>query len=93
MSKTLKTVPNIDGSNYDCWNFHMRFFLKSINVWHEIEFGFKVPQKPTAEWFTVEKQTRMANDKAMNAFTKLSSLEFQIVIVPEMHGRDPRNHI
>ena len=45
----------------------MRFFLKSIDVWSAIEFGFNTPDKPTAEWSNVEKQSCVANDKAMNA--------------------------
>ena len=55
----------------------MRFFLKSIDVWHVIEFGFKVPEKLTVEWSTVEKQTRMTNNKAMNALClAISQTEF-----------------
>ena len=44
----------------------MRFFLKSIDVWHVIKSGFTAPEKLIAEWFNVEKQTHMANDKAIN---------------------------
>ena len=55
----------------------MRFFLKSIDVWHVIESRFKVPEKPTVKWSTVEKQTRMANGKAMNAlYLAISQTEF-----------------
>jgi hypothetical protein len=67
MSRTLNTVPNFDGSNYGYWKSRMRFFLKSIDIWHIIETGFKVPEKSTAEWSIGEKQTRMTNDKIMNA--------------------------
>jgi hypothetical protein len=77
MSQTLNTVPNFDGSNYGYWKSRMRFFLKSIDVWHVIESGFKVPENPTAEWSTVEKQTRMVNDKAMNVLClAISQIEF-----------------
>jgi hypothetical protein len=66
MSQNLNTVPNFNGSNYGYWKSRMRFFLKSIDIWFVIEFGFNAPYKPTAEWSNVEKQTRMANDRAMN---------------------------
>jgi hypothetical protein len=69
----------------------MRFFLKSIDVWFAIESGFNPPDKPTAEWSNVEKHSHVANDKAIMPYTwqfhKLSTLEFQIVIVPKRHGR------
>jgi hypothetical protein len=70
-------VPNFNGSNYGYWKSHMRFFLKSIDVWHVIEFGFTAPKKLIAKWSNVEKQTRMANDKAMNAIClAISQTEF-----------------
>jgi hypothetical protein len=34
-----------------------------------IEFGFNAQDKPTTKWSNVEKQTHMANDKAMNALS------------------------
>ena len=55
----------------------MRFFLKSIDIWHVIESGFTAPEKLIAEWFNVEKQIRMANDKAINAIClAISQIEF-----------------
>ena len=45
----------------------MRFFLKSIDIWSAIESGFNAPYKPTTKWSNVEKQTRVTNEKAMNA--------------------------
>ena len=68
MSQTLNTVPNFNRSNYGYWKSRMRFFLKSIlNIWSVIESGFNPPNKPTAEWSNIEKHSRVANDKAMNA--------------------------
>jgi hypothetical protein len=60
-------MPNFNGSNYGYWKSRMRFFLKSIDVWFAIESRFNTPDKPTAEWTNVEKHSRVANDKAMNA--------------------------
>jgi hypothetical protein len=45
----------------------MIFFLKLIDIWSTIESGFNAPDKPTAKWTNVEKHSRVANDKAMNA--------------------------
>ena len=45
MSQTLNTMPNFDRSNYGYWKCCMRFFLKSMDVWTIIEFGFKAPEK------------------------------------------------
>jgi hypothetical protein len=67
MSQTLNTVPNFNGSNYGHWKSRMRFFLKSIDVWSPIEYGFNLPDKPIAEWSNVEKHSHVENDKAMNA--------------------------
>jgi hypothetical protein len=53
------------------------FLKKSIGVWSIIEFGFNAQDKPTTEWSNVEKQTRMANDRAMNALSlTISQTEF-----------------
>jgi hypothetical protein len=67
MSQTLNTVPNFNGSNYGYWKSRMRFFLKSIDVWSAIEFGFQAPDKLTAEWSIAENKSHVVNDKAMNA--------------------------
>jgi hypothetical protein len=66
MYQTLNIVPNFNGSNYGYWKSHMRFFLKSIDVWSAIESGFNAPNKPTTEWSNVKKQSHVANDKAIN---------------------------
>jgi hypothetical protein len=77
MSQTLNTVPNFNGSNYGYWKSYMRFFFKSIDVWSVIEARFNALDKPTAEWFNVEKQTCMANGRAMNALClAISQTEF-----------------
>ena len=81
MSQTINTVPNFDGSNYGYWKSCMRFFLKSIDVWFVIESGFKALDKPTAEWSNVENQTRMVNDKVMNALClAISQTEFSTIL-------------
>ena len=67
MSQTLNTVPNFNVSNYGYWKSCLRFFPKSIDVWSTIELGFNAPDKLTTKWFIVEKHSRVANDKAMNA--------------------------
>jgi hypothetical protein len=47
------------------------------DVWSVIESGFKAPDKPTIEWYNVEKQICMANDKVMNALClAISRIEF-----------------
>jgi len=40
MSQTLNFVPTFYGTNYSYWKARMRFFLKSIDVWKIIEFGW-----------------------------------------------------
>jgi hypothetical protein len=77
MSQTLNNVPNFNGSNYGYWKSCMRVFLKSIDVLSIIESRFSAPDKPTTEWSNVEKQTCMANDRAMNALClAISQTEF-----------------
>jgi hypothetical protein len=67
MSFSLNYVPPFDGSNYGYWKSCMRFFLKSIDVWHIVEFGWTTSNIAIAEWSVLQKQTHVVNDKAMNA--------------------------
>jgi hypothetical protein len=66
MSASFNSFPYFDGYNYGYWKPHMRFFLKAIDVWHIVETGWTTPNTTTAEWATLQKQTRAANDKAIN---------------------------
>jgi len=59
MSQNLMTVPSFDGTNYGYWKARMRFFLISIVGWTQ-------PEDTNIELVT-EKNTRLANDKALNA--------------------------
>jgi hypothetical protein len=45
----------------------MRFFLKSVDVWSIIESGWTTPDTTITKWTVLKKQTRVANDRAMNA--------------------------
>jgi hypothetical protein len=43
MSLSLNFIPYFDGSNYGYWKSRLRFFfsfLKSIDVWFIVEFGW-----------------------------------------------------
>jgi len=73
MSFSLNYVPPFDGSNYGYWKSCMRFFLKSINIWHIIETGWNPPTTTIAEWTIPQKQTCVVNDKAMNAICQALS--------------------
>jgi carbonic anhydrase len=45
----------------------MRFFLKSIDVWSIVESEWTPPNTSIGEWTVLKKQTRVVNDRAMNA--------------------------
>jgi hypothetical protein len=49
------------------------FFLKSIDVWHIVEFGWTPPETPIAEWTIPQTHSRIANDKVINAICKAIS--------------------
>jgi hypothetical protein len=67
MSLSLNSVFASDGSNYGYWKSHMRFFLKSIDVWSIVKSGWTPLDTTIGEWTVLQKQTRVANDRAMNA--------------------------
>jgi len=73
MSLSFNSIPHFDGYNYGYWKSRMRFFLKSIDVWHIVEFGWTPLEMAIAEWAIPQKQTLVMNDKAMcymsSAFT------------------------
>jgi hypothetical protein len=77
MFVSFNSISYFDGYNYGYWKSRMRFFLKAIDVWHIIESGWTTPDTTTAEWATLQKQTRAVNDKARNAIrSTLSPPEF-----------------
>jgi len=77
MALNLNFVLAFDGSNYCYWKSGMRFFLKFIDVWHIVESGWTPPETPITEWTTPQTQSRIANDKAINAICQaLSPFEF-----------------
>jgi len=49
MSQTLNSVPAFDGTKYGYWKASIRFFLKSIDVWKIVEFGWIKPEETTSE--------------------------------------------
>jgi hypothetical protein len=77
MSLNLNYVPAFDGTNYGYWKARMRFFLKSIDIWHIVESGWTPPDAATAEWSIIQTNSRLSNDKALNAlYQALSPSEF-----------------
>jgi hypothetical protein len=77
MSLSLNYVPSFDGSNYGYWKSCTRLFLKLIDVWSIIESEWTTPNTVIAEWTVLQKQTRVANDRAMNViYLALSLAEF-----------------
>jgi D-lyxose ketol-isomerase len=76
MSQNLNTVPAFDGTNYGYWKACMHFFLKSIDCWQIVEFGWTKPEDTTLELITT-RNTRIANNKALHALCQaLSSSKF-----------------
>jgi hypothetical protein len=45
MSQNLNSVSPFDGTNYGYWKAHMRFFLKSIDVWKFVETSWIKPEE------------------------------------------------
>jgi hypothetical protein len=77
MSVSFNSIPYFDGYNYGYWKSRMRFFLKAIDVWYIVEFGWATLDTTIAKWTTLQKQTRAANDKGMNVIcSSLSPSEF-----------------
>jgi len=77
MSLNLNYVPAFDGTNYGYWKARMRFFLKSIDIWHIVESGWTPPDAATAEWSIIQTNSRLSNNKALNArYQSLSPSEF-----------------
>jgi hypothetical protein len=77
MSLSLNYLSSFDGSNYGYWKSHMRFFLKSIDVWSIVESRWTPPDTTIAKWTVLQKQTRVANDRVMNdVCLELSPTEF-----------------
>jgi hypothetical protein len=76
MSQTLNSVPTFNGSNYGYWKARMRFFLKSIDCWTIVDFGWTKIEDATPETVPL-KNARLSNDKALHALCQaLSPSEF-----------------
>jgi hypothetical protein len=73
MSLPLTYVPSFDGSNYGDRKAHMRFFLKSINVWQIVQTGWTPPKIAIAEWTIPQRHNRVVNDKAINVICQALS--------------------
>jgi hypothetical protein len=67
MSLSFNYVPYFDGSNYGYWKSCLIFFLKSMDIWYIVEFGWTPPETAIAECTVLQKQTRVVNDRVMNA--------------------------
>jgi len=77
MSLPLNFVPSFNGSSNDYWKAHMRFFLKSIHVWHIVEIGWTPPETTIVEWTVPQRHSRVVIDKTMNAiYQALSPSKF-----------------
>jgi hypothetical protein len=49
MSQNLNFVLAFNCTNYGYWKAYMRFFLKSIDVWQIVEFGWTKLEDTTLE--------------------------------------------
>jgi hypothetical protein len=77
MSLNLNSIPAFDATNYGYWKARMRFFLKFIDVWHIVEFGWTSPDATTVEWTIIQTNTHLSNNKALNVICQaLSPSEF-----------------
>jgi hypothetical protein len=83
MSQTLNSVPTFDGMNYGYWKARMRFFLKYIDFWSIVDYGWTKLEDATPETVSL-KNARLSNDKALHAlcqalspskFAKISNCE------------------
>jgi hypothetical protein len=73
MSQNLNFVSAFDGTNYGYWKVCIRFFLKSIDVWQIVEFGWTKPEATTTELTVVQTSTRLSNAKALHALCQALS--------------------
>jgi hypothetical protein len=77
MSQTLNSVIAFDGTNYSYRKARMRFFLKLIDVWKIVEFGWIKPEDTTNELTVAQTSVWLSNDKALHALCQaLSPSEF-----------------
>jgi D-lyxose ketol-isomerase len=66
-------VPAFDGTNYGYWKARMHFFLKCIDCWQIVEFGWAKLEDTTLELIPT-RNARLANDKALHALCQVLSL-------------------
>jgi len=77
MSQNLNFVSAFDGTNYGYWKVCIRFFLKSIDVWQIVEFGWTKPEATTTELTIAQTSAQLSNDKSLHARCQvLSPFEF-----------------
>jgi len=76
MALNLNYVTAFDGTNYGYWKARLRFFLKSIDIWHIVEFGWTPPKAPIAEWTIPQTHSRISNDTLNAIWQALSPSEF-----------------
>jgi hypothetical protein len=74
MSQNFNSVSAFDGTNYGYCKAHMRFFLKSIEVWKIVEFGWVKPEDSIDELTVVQTNARLLNDEALHALCQALSL-------------------
>jgi hypothetical protein len=72
MSQNLNFIPAFDVTNYGYWKAHMRFFLKSIDVWLIVESDWTKPEDTTIKLIP-QKNAWLANDKALHALCQAFS--------------------
>jgi hypothetical protein len=73
MSLNLNYVPASDDTNYIYGKARMRFFLKSIDVWHIVEYGWTPLDTTTVKLTIIQTNAQLSNDKALNALCQALS--------------------
>ena len=69
-----------DGTNYEYWKVHMKFFLQALGeqVWQAIEVGWIKPKEASVDWNDATIIVANFNSRALNAlFCGVTNEEFK----------------
>ena len=76
-----------DGTNYEYWKVHMKFFLQALGeqVWQAIEVGWIKPKEASVDWNDATIIVANFNSRALNAlFCGVTNEEFKKILSTEV---------
>ena len=76
-----------DGTNYEYWKVHMKFFLQALGekVWQAVEVGLIKPKKASVDWDEATIKVANFNSRALNdLFSGVTNEEFKKISFMEV---------